>query len=110
MVAAAVLAIGILVVFPAFFVAVDAAQIAEDRLTIQIWAQNKLWEEQDAYGRLQAVALPRETGDFQTGERVFRWEKNVEPLKSGLQEATLTVSWLLAGRERRVMYSAYLML
>ncbi len=110
MVAVAVLAAGILVVFPAFFVSVDAARIAEDRLFIQMWAQNKLWEEQEAYARLKSVQTPQEKGDFQIGPRVIRWEKNVGSIGTGLEEATLSFSWLLAGRARRVVYSAYLVL
>jgi hypothetical protein len=110
MVAAAVLAAGILVVFPAFFVSVDAAQIAEDRLYIQMWAQNKIWEEQEAYARLKTVEAAHEVGDFKIGERVIRWEKIVEGAGESLQEVSLVFSWVLGGRPRHVMYSAYLVL
>lgn len=105
MVAVSVLTAGILLLYPSFFITADAAGYAADQLTSQAWAQEKMWEEKDALLRFRGAAKPEEAGSFEANNRVFSWEKSIQPVDENLYQLNLRLTWKQSGQEREAEYS-----
>jgi len=71
--------------------------IARDRLVVQSWAENRLWEEGRALQQVGRGAVGAGSG----------WEKRIEEIDPGLSAVTLTVRWAAGGRPREGVYTAW---
>jgi prepilin-type N-terminal cleavage/methylation domain-containing protein len=108
MVTVSILSLGIVALYPSFFMSADAAGYAADQLLVQRWAEKKIWEEEDSFHRLLRVESPRENGTFQDGMRLFAWEKTMNSIDTDLAVLTLTVSWKTSAGKRNLTFGTYL--
>jgi prepilin-type N-terminal cleavage/methylation domain-containing protein len=118
MVAVAVLSFGILSLYQAFFISVDAAQMALDRLAVQEWAERKIWEEEDAYRKTHQIDFSYQTGTFKVGIREFSWVKGIKPIErvknesdfamefvdQNMKSLVLNITWRAGGHERGMIF------
>lgn len=107
LVAAVILSIGVVFLFPSFFMASDALGIAHDQLVIQSWADNKLWEDARALEQAGQDAAALDAGEVVLGKETYIWERSSEEVDPGLFALTLTVRWTAAGREHERAYVAW---
>ncbi len=107
LVAAVILSIGVVFLFPSFFMASDALGIAHDQLVIQSWADNKLWEDARALEQAGQDAAALDAGEVVLGKETYIWERSSEEVDPGLFALTLTVRWTAAGREHETVYVAW---
>lgn len=108
MVTVSILSFGIVALYPSFFMSADVVGYASDQITVGMWAQKKMWEQEDSFYRLQKAEAPVERGTFQDGQRVFSWEKTIEPIDTGLAALTLNVSWKTSGGPKSLAFGTYL--
>ena len=107
LVATVILSVGALFIFPSFFLATDALGIAKDRLTIQSWAEERLWEDARMLEQAGPGALVADAGEVRLGKRVYVWEKGAEEVEPGLFALTLTARWAAGGQARQETYAAW---
>jgi len=107
LVATVILSVGVVFLFPSFFLATDVLMIARDRLVVQSWAENRLWEEGRALQQVGRGAVGAGSGDVLLGKRMYTWEKRIEEIDPGLSAVTLTVRWAAGGRPREGVYTAW---
>jgi prepilin-type N-terminal cleavage/methylation domain-containing protein len=103
MVAAAVLALGSVLIYESFFISLDAFNYYADYLTVASWADDKIW---DAGDKLRQAEAPpsQETGEFAGNNKMFRWNLNYNLLdeQTQLYSIDLFLSWK-AGRKEFVL-------
>ncbi len=119
MVTVAILSFGIVALYYSFFISVDAAQMAADRLAAQEWAERKIWEEEDAFRKTRQIDTFLESGTFKSGVRTFNWTKRAGPvdwdaslepaerqyLDDHIKGLVLNISWNASGHERGMIFS-----
>jgi len=107
LVASVILTLGAVFLFPAFFLASDALVIAQDRLQIQSWADNKLWEDAQLLEQIGPHVVSSDVGEVALGKRIYSWERDVQELDPGLFAVTLTLRWRAAGKQHEAVYLTY---
>lgn len=108
MVAVAILSFGVVLLYQSFLINTGSVASVSNGLSAGLWAQEKLWQEEDSFHRLKVVIDPQETGQLNMNGRDFFWEKSAIALDEGLYALTLTLSWRESTRDRRVVYASYL--
>lgn len=104
MVAVAVLAFGIVSIYEALFVSLDAFSYYSNYLETQTWANERLWEVQD---KIMRRDIPRDeelAGEFSANNNRFQWEMVTVPIieDRGLYDISLVLSWREGPRTIRV--------
>jgi len=107
LVATVILSVGVVFLFPSFFLAADALAIARDRLVVQSWAENRLWEDAMALEQAGAGAVVADAGEVRLGRKTYTWEKAVGEIEPGLFAMTLTARWMTGGRSREADYTTW---
>ncbi|HAJ57359.1 MAG TPA: hypothetical protein DCL35_06280 [Candidatus Omnitrophica bacterium] len=110
MMAVAILSFGVVMLYSAFFVCIDAVTYASNRLNAQMWAQNKFWEERESLLRNSAVSRDGLYGSVSFNGRDFEWQESAQSVDDGLMQLGLALSWKEAAKFRKLAYSAYVAL
>jgi prepilin-type N-terminal cleavage/methylation domain-containing protein len=108
LVATVILSIGVVFLFPSFFLSADALAIARDRLALQTWAQERLWEDGQVLRRMGRGAVAADAGEVRLGPKTYAWEEAVEEKDPGLFVLTLRAGWKAAGRPQEETYVAWI--
>ena len=109
MVTTAVLALGVVMVYQALFVCLDAFSYYSSYVDISGWMDEKLWEAQDELSRTGTFGLLDTSGEHGEGNRQYRWEiagRQLDPA-AGLYQAALTVSWRSGKKQRQLTRTAF---
>ena len=111
LVAVAVLSLGLVLMYEAFFSYMDAFNYSYRRLEAQRWIDEKIWSVEDELVR-SGILLPGElTGSFSKDEKVFNWVMSIQTLgeieDSFLYIVRLSVNWSEITRNVRVSQVAY---
>lgn len=111
LVAVAVLSLGLVLMYEAFFSYMDAFNYSYRRLEAQRWIDEKIWSVEDELVR-SGILLPDElAGSFSKDEKVFNWIMSIRTLgeieDSFLYMVKLSVSWSEITRDVRVSQVAY---
>jgi hypothetical protein len=105
MVATAVLAGGVVLIFQALFATSNTFAYYANSMSLAPWMDQKMWELQDA----ALNRMPSETaGTIQQGTRVYTWKAvDNRDSESGLVKIALEVSWVQGKRLVRLERSTY---
>lgn len=105
MVAAAVLALGVVMIYEAYFISLDTFNYWYNYLNVSCWLDNKIWEAQDRIRRLGALSAGESAGDFTRLGKTYNWAVSSDSIDadSGLYEVTLCLSWKEGKRQRRAI-------
>lgn len=109
MVATAILALGVVMIYQGFFISLDSLGYCLDYLRLSPLAEEKIWQAQDALSRLGPNSGLETSGSFIEGRRNFRWNLSYNSLDepSGLYEINLSVIWQNGQRAARLSRGAY---
>lgn len=109
MVATAILALGVVLIYQGFFISLDSLGYCLDYLRLSPLAEEKMWQAQDALSRLGPNAGLETAGSFIESRRNFRWNLSYNSLDelSGLYEINLSVIWQNGQRAARLSRGAY---
>jgi len=108
MVATAVLALGTVLIYEAFFISLDAYNYYVDYLNVSNWADDKIWQAQ-AKLRQAEPFNPQEYGEFKDNDRIYSWNLNYGLLdeQTGLYAIDLYLSWKAGKKEFIVVRNTY---
>ncbi len=107
LVATVILSVGVVFLFPSFFMATDALGIVNDQLVVQPWAENKLWEDTQALAQARPAVAGLDAGEVQLEKKTYIWERSSEEVEPGLFALTLVVRWVAGGREHEMVFATY---
>lgn len=109
MVAVAVLSFGLVLVYQAFFTALDAFNYSADYLQISPWMDEKIWEAQDSIMRTGKLEDNQTQGEFTARNKKFGWTLALGSLGPGgnLSEINLEVGWKEAKRNVKAFRWGY---
>ena len=97
MVASAVLSLGIVMVYEAFFISLDSFSYCNNFLNVASLADEKIWQAQDNLSRLGNLAQIESGGKFINRNKDFEWNLSYAPVDeaSGLHtyRIDLSLSW-----------------
>ena len=111
MVAAAVLALGTVLIYDAFFISLDSYNYYVDYLNVASWADDKIWQAEAKL--LQSGPLhTQEAGEFTENNKVFSWNLNYGLLdeQTGLYSIDLFLSWKRGKKEFALSRNTYCIL
>ena len=109
MVAAAILALGVVLIYQGFFISIDSFNYCANYLQIAPWANEKIWQAQDSLKRLGPQAQIETSGKFVNRNKNFTWSLSYNLLDEafGLYKIDLAVLWQEGPRKTQVTRSAY---
>ena len=107
----AVLSLGIVFLYEAFFRSLDAYNYYRSFLEVVPWADEKIWLTQEALRESGARADIDKDGQFNTQGKVFRWNVSYglldSSLDSSLYKIDLALSWKEGKRQLELTRAAY---
>ena len=109
MVATAVLALGIVLIFEAFFISLDSFNYCSNYLNVATWVDEKIWQAQDALSHLGSQGFIETEGSFVNRNKNFDWNLsyNLIDVQPDLYKINLVLSWKEGRRKVRVSRAAY---
>jgi prepilin-type N-terminal cleavage/methylation domain-containing protein len=107
LVATVILSIGVVFLFPSFFMAADALVNTRERLTVQSWAENRLWESARTLEQVGGGVVLSDAGEVLLGKKTYAWEMESGEVDPGLSSLSLTVRWTSGGRMQEAAYVAW---
>lgn len=111
MVAVAVLSLSVVLIYGAFFSCLNTFNYSLDRLSVQRWMDEKIWEVQEELNRSGTLVRDKQRGSFIDKNKNFVWETSVkligEAQEAYLYRVTLNVFWKQAQRNINVSQIAY---
>jgi len=108
-VAVAVLSLGLVMIYQAFFSSLNSLNYVSDRLLADLQINNKIWELEDLYNRSQGVFDVPASGEDKFGDRRFSWKvlsSSIEGTTS-LYKMEIVFSWMDRAKQRRLARYAY---
>ena len=113
MVATAVLSLGIVMVYEAFFISLDSFSYCNNFLNVASLADEKIWAAQDNLSRLGNSAQIENGGKFMSAAKDFEWNLTYVPVDEAPDLRTykidLVLSWQEGRRKAKLLRSAYAM-
>jgi prepilin-type N-terminal cleavage/methylation domain-containing protein len=108
MVATAVLAFSLVLIYQAFFISLDSFNYCSNFLNVVSWADEKIWQSQDSISRLGSIAGQTE-GSFESESRKFDWslDDDITGQNTTLHKINLVLSWKEGKRDVRLSRTAY---
>jgi hypothetical protein len=109
MVSAGILAFGIILIFEALFISLDAFNYYSHYLKISQWIEEKVWEA----GNELAVAGPKANiaaqGALDIDGKAFEWSVSYSPVDAvmGLYRLSCSISWPESKRQVRLSRDTY---
>jgi prepilin-type N-terminal cleavage/methylation domain-containing protein len=109
MVATAVLAFSVVMIYQAFFISLDSFNYCSDYLDVVSWADDKIWTAQDSLSRSGALSQIETQGEFVNNNKKFIWVLSQELLgdQVSLYKINLDLLWRRGKREIKLSRSAY---
>ena len=110
MLAAAVLALGAVMVYQAFFVSLDYFNYSRTVLNIISWADEKIWAAQDSLEHLGPAAVFETNGQLANSDgKNIMWNLSAHPAgtRENLFQIDLRLSWPQGYKKMELSRSAY---
>jgi len=114
MIATAVLALGSVLIYEAFFISLDSYNYYLDYLNISPWAKEKIWTAQDKLSHFSSFSDSKgeNNGEFIKRNKRFVWDISynmIDEIKNAyyLYRIDLVVSWKAGARNVSFSRSAY---
>ncbi len=111
MIAAAILALGTVLIYEAFFISLDSYNYCTDYLNVASWAEAMLWQAQAKLREGQSLNA-EESGDFTENNKIFSWNLNynLADAETRLYSIDLLLSWKTGKREFTLSRNTYAIL
>jgi prepilin-type N-terminal cleavage/methylation domain-containing protein len=109
MVAVAVLSLGLVMIYQAFFSSLNSLNYVSDRLLVDLEINNRIWELEDLFHRSQGGFDAPASGEVKYGDRRFTW-KVLSSLIEGttsLYKMEITFYWVDRGKQHKLTRYAY---
>lgn len=108
MVTVAILSLGMVLIYEAFFIVLDSFNYCSDYLNVASWIDEKIWQAQDSLTRRGSFDADT-IGEFINRNKVFKWSLSHNPIDEaeGLHRIDLVLSWQEGKRTIRLSRSAY---
>jgi hypothetical protein len=108
MVATAILAFGLVMIFQSFLVSTDTYNYYLNCLKVQLWLDEKLWQLQDDFRQYEFFSPLPSSGEFEIGSKDFNWNMDYACIAPDeLYKVNLRVSWQQGSRRASALRSAY---
>lgn len=105
-----ILSVGIVGIYEALIVSLNAYGYYSNSLVVQSWMDTKMWEVEDELARSEGGISQGDSGKFLSGSKEVSWRVMVRPVIEGsLYELILRCSWKEGRRNvnaSRVSYAA----
>lgn len=108
MVATAILSLGLVMIYQAFFISLDTFNYYLNHLNAQLWLDEKVWQIQDNFRRYESFSPIQTSGEFIIRDKNFLWNLDyglIEPEE--LYRVSLKVSWQQSTRRVNLLRTAY---
>jgi len=80
MAATAVLSLGIVLIYEAFFISLDAFNYYDDYMKTVSWVDNKIWQAEDNIARTGSLREMDRGGSFTIDNSGFNWKLSYDPV------------------------------
>ncbi len=109
MVTTAILSLGIVLVYNAFFISLDSFNYCSDYLAVAPWMDEKIWQTQEQLNSQGLSAQPPEKGQVRVNNKEFNWYLRCVPVTSAqdLFKIDLLLSWQQGSRNKKLSRAAY---
>ncbi|MEK6564703.1 MAG: prepilin-type N-terminal cleavage/methylation domain-containing protein [Candidatus Omnitrophota bacterium] len=108
LVTTAVLSLGIVLIYRAFFTLLDSFGYYSNYLRVAAFADEKLWQAQDALSCFGPDAGAGSSGRLNIQNKDFNWRLSVSPIEAeSLYRIDLAVSWRQGPRTRELSRNGY---
>ena len=108
MVATAVLSFGLVMIYQAFFISLDAFDYYLNHLNAQLWLDEKIWQLEDDFRRYGSFGSTPTFGEFIMGSKNFNWSMDYSLIGAEeLYKVGLQVSWQQGPRNITLPRVAY---
>ncbi len=108
MVATAILAFGLVMVFQSFLVSTDTYNYYLNCLKVQLWLDEKIWRLQDDFRQYEFFSPMPTSGEFIIGNKKFNWDLNYGSIvPEEVYKIDLRVSWQQGSRTVNLLRVAY---
>ncbi len=108
LVTTAVLSLGIVLIYRAFFTLLDSFGYYSNYLRVAAFADEKLWQAQDALSCFGPDAGAGSSGRLNIQNKDFNWRLSVSPIGAeSLYRLDLAVSWRQGPRTRELYRNTY---
>ena len=108
LVTTAVLSLGIVLIYRAFFTLLDSFGYYSNYLRVAAFADEKLWQAQDALSCFGPDAGAGSSGRLNIQNKDFNWRLSVGPITAeSLYRIDLAVSWRQGPRTRELSRNGY---
>lgn len=98
--AAAVLSLGIVLIYESYFISLDAYNYCDDYMKAVSWVDEKVWEAADNITRTRSLKGMDRTGSFRIGDKGFNWILSFDPIE-GMDKVYKTTVVLSGDRGKR---------
>jgi prepilin-type N-terminal cleavage/methylation domain-containing protein len=110
-VATAVLSLGALLLYEAFFILLDSFNYAVRYLNVVSWADEKVWQFQNSISLTGSPGQVRKSGDFMRGSKQCTWRASDSIIGRGedivLFKIDVLLSWQEGRRKANIRRTAY---
>jgi len=109
MVTTAILSLGTVLIYEAFFISLNSYNYCSNYLNIVSLADEKIWQAQDSLSRLGSQAQVETKGKFINRNKNFTWELSYNSIEAtqGLYRIDLILSWQQGPRKVKLLRTAY---
>lgn len=111
-IATAVLSLGSVLIYEAFFMCMDSFNYCSDYLNIASWVDEKIWQTQQSLTLTGGFDELEQNGDITKQKNRFRWQLSHSLISTSLlmdiYEIGLTLSWQQGKRVARTSRNAYI--
>lgn len=107
MITTAILSLGIVLIYEAFFISLDSFNYCSNYLNIVSWADEKVWQTQNSlnhYGVERAIGTQ---GVFKRANKKFNWNLSFYLIDVDLYRIDLDIFWQEGKRKSKLSRSAY---
>jgi len=111
MVTTAILAFGIVSIYEAFFMSIDAYGYYTNYFNAQDWVNNTIAEKEEFLIQSQSLEVGMTSGQVIRDQKIFDWTMNISQrdVDQGLYLLTLTLSWQQGGRKVSASRTVFLL-
>jgi hypothetical protein len=109
MVSTAILSLGVIFIFEAFFACLNSYNYYAAYLKFAPWMDDKIWQAQDSLSHSGSMGGVSTAGEFNEGGQKYNWNLSYRLLDrvTSLYQIDLTLSYPAGRRDRRLSRAAY---
>lgn len=105
----AILSLGLVMIYQAFFVSLDTFDYYLNHLNAQLWLDEMIWQAQDNFTQYGFFSPGQTSGEFIIGNKSFNWNMDYDSIKpQELYKVSLGASWRQGSRIINLSRAAYI--